>query len=401
MRNVLTRIPHVLIVQETSMKSGRDKLAGVFRYTHLYGPWHLHVVQGRIGEKRPVFPKDWALYDGFILGQMAAGFLAELRPDGKPVVLSDPLAESLSSSPFTQASCTQDHSEQVGRTGADYFMKRGWRSFAYVGEQLNRDWSILRGKGFRDRIAEAGFACRVYTASLADGDWNLEEQRLARWLAALPKPSAVLAAMDPRAQQVINLCLDIGIRIPDELAVMGIDDDELICNGTVPTLSSIRRDTEACGFHAAQMLDRLMRKKTARRESFVYGATGITERESTRVSQRIADSVALCAREFIRINAAAAIGVPDIVRHLHISRRQAEARFRAAFRHSLLDEIHAVRMAHVEKILRETDIPIKDVCSHCGQQTLTHIRRFFKARHGMTMQEYRRMCRTQSRRFPS
>ena len=390
MKKVLSRIPHVLVIQETSMKSGRDKLAGIFRYAHLYGPWHLHVVQGRIGEKRPSFPSDWSAYDGFILGQMTPDLSAVPKQMCKPIVLSDPLDDAIRpGAPFARASYTMDDSKHVGRTGADYFLERGWRQFAYVGEPLNRNWSALRGEGFRHRVAEAGFDCRVYTASLTDGDWNREEQRLARWLKALPKPVAVLAAMDPRAQQMINLSMDIGIRVPEEMAILGIDDDELFCNGTVPTLSSIRRDTEACGFQAAQMLDRLMRKKTARREVFFYGATGITTRDSTQIRKPVEDTVARRAQEFIRINAGAGIGVPDIVRHLRVSRRLAEARFRSTFQHSLLDEIQAVRMSHVEKLLRETDLPIKDVCAHCGHQTVTHLRRLFKARHGMTMQDYR------------
>lgn len=308
----------------------------------------------------------------------------------RPVVLSDPLDDAIRpGTPFARASYTMDDSKQVGRIGADYFLERGWRQFAYVGEQLNRNWSALRGEGFRQRVAETGFACRVYTASLTDGDCNREEQRLALWLKELPKPVAVLAAMDPRAQQMINLSLDLGIRVPEDMAILGIDDDELFCNGTVPTLSSIRRDTETCGFRAAQMLDRLMREKTARREVFFYGATGITTRDSTQIRKPVEDTVARRAQEFIRINAGAGIGVPDIVRHLRVSRRLAEARFRSTFQRSLLDEIQAVRMAHVEKLLRETDLPIKDVCAHCGGQTVTHLRRLFKARHGMTMQDYR------------
>lgn len=392
MKHILTRIPHVLVVQETSMKAGRDKVAGIFRYAHLYGPWHLHVVQGRIGENRPLLLRDWGSYDGFIFGQMSAEIPSARTLRGRPVVLLDPLPEmTWQTSPFARASLTLDDSEQVGRTGAEFFLDQGWRTFAYVGEQLNRAWSIRRGQGFRKRIEDAGWPCHVYSPSIEKGDWNQEEERLSRWLQALPKPTALLAAMDPRAQQVINLCLDVGIRVPDELAVMGIDDDELFCDGTVPTLTSIRRDTEACGFQAARMLDRLMRKKHRGREVFSYGATGVSVRDSTRRRPSTGgDATALRARDFIRINASAAIGVPEIVRHLQVSRRQIETRFRETFGQSLLDEIQAVRMTLAEKLLRETELPVKDVFKACGNQTPQHFRRLFKARHGVTMLQYRK-----------
>jgi len=394
MPKTLKRIPRVMVIQETSVQPGRDKLRGIFNYAHLYGPWHLHLVHGRSGEQKPTLATDWKGYDGILAGQMMFDLTDVLRRTRTPIVLIDPLDEALKpGSPFSKLSCTLDDSDRVGRAGADYFLARNYRHFAYVGEPLNRNWSVLRGHSFSRRAREAGQTCHLYpiTASTAGG--HSEEAQLASWLKGLPKPVALLAAMDTRARQVIDVCAEAGLRVPQDIAVLGIDDDELLCAGSIPTLSSIRRDTEACGFMAAQMLDRLMRRETRKRTVFRYGVREIVTRDSTQPDAVAADPLIQRAREFIRVNAGARIGVPDIVKHLNVSRRLAEMRFREFCRHSLLDEIQAVRLERVERLLKETDLPLTDVCTRCGYQTDVHLRRIFKRRFGCSMREYRNASR--------
>ena len=177
------------------------------------------------------------------------------------------------------------------------------------------------------------------------------------------------------------------------MAVLGIDNDELLCNGSIPTLSSIRRDTETCGFMAAQMLDRLMRKETRKREILRYGVREIVTRDSTQPQAVSTDPVVQKAREFIRINAGTGINVPDIVRHLNVSRRLAEMRFRSASGHSLLDEIQETRLDRVERLLKETDLPLTEICTRCGYETDVHLRRIFKRRIGCSMRDYRSRLR--------
>ena len=394
MLKTLKRIPRVLVIQETSVQPGRDKLRGIFNYAHLYGPWHLQLVHGRSGEQKPTDANDWKGYDGIIAGQMMFDLSGLLKRAHAPIVLIDPLEEALKpDSPFSKLSCTLDDSEGVGRAGADYFLGRGYKHFAYIGEPLNRNWSVHRGESFKRRVLEAGSACHLYPIIVASTDLKKDEDQLATWLNALPKPVAILAAMDTRAHQVIDICTDAGLQVPQDVAVLGIDNDELLCNGSIPTLSSIRRDTETCGFMAAQMLDRLMRKETRKREVVRYGVREIITRDSTQPSAISADPIVQRAREFIRINSGTHIDIPDVVRHLSVSRRLAEMRFRDACGHSLLDEIQSARLDRVERLLRETDLPLTDICTRCGYQTDVHLRRIFKRRFGCSMRGYRNRLR--------
>ncbi len=390
MLKVLKRIPRVMVIQETSVQPGRDKLRGIFNYAHLFGPWHLHLVQGRSGEERPTSADDWIAYDGIIAGQMMLDLADALKRTRTPIILMDPLDDALQpGSPFAKLSCTQDDSESVGIAGAVYFLERGYKHFAFVGEPLNRNWSVRRGESFMRRVGEAGFACHLFALPAAAADWKAGEDDLAAWLKALPKPVALLAAMDSRAHQLIDLCSKNGLRVPQDVAVLGIDNDELLCNGSIPTLSSIRRDTEACGFMAAQMLDRLMRRETRKREVARYGVLGIVTRDSTQTGALPTDPLVQRAREFIRINAGEHIGVPNVVKHLSVSRRLAEMRFRAACGRSLLDEIQAVRLERVARLLEETDLPLTEICTRCGYRTDVHLRRVFKGRFGCSMRDYR------------
>lgn len=388
---VLKHIPRVLVIQETSVQPGRDKLQGIFNYAHLYGPWNIHLIHGRSGEQRPKTVNDLQRYDGIIVGQMMLELAKALGRARRPTVLMDPLDEALQpDSPFARLSCTRDDSKQVGSSGAEYFLERGFTRFAYVGDGLNRNWSVRRGESFSSRIAEAGHTCKIYPVPYRRAAGADDGRDLAEWLLGLHKPAALLAAMDSRACQVIELCEAYGIQVPQDIAVLGIDNDELICNGLTPTLSSISRDTEQCGFEAAGMLDRLMRRATRKQEVFLYGIKEIVTRDSTRTHYVSADPVAQRAQEFIRVNACVGIGVPDIFKHLNVSRRLAEIRFQTAYGHSLLDEIQNVRLERAERLLKETDLPLTEICSRCGYSTDVHLRRLFKARFGCPMRDYRK-----------
>ena len=391
MPKIFTQTPRVVVILETCVQPDREKLDGIFKYVRFYGPWHLHIIQNRVGEQRLAHFETWHA-NGVIVGQSMLDMEGTLSRTRLPLVLIDPLqCNQQPASPFFRCPSVQNDSVSVGIAAADYFLKNDFKRFAYVGEVLDRLWSQGRGQGFADRLRCAGFACQVYVpptdAELSD--WAVEQARLARWLVELPKPVALFAAMDIRARQVLDTCLMSGIKVPEEVAILGVDNDEQLCLGSFPTLSSIGCDMVQCGFMAAQLLDEQMRGKRKRRTVLSYGVKKIVERQSTHATQPVQDQLVARALEFIRLNACEGIGVADVVAYLKVSRRLAELRFRKMCGRSLLDEIQAVRLERVRRLVAETDFSIREITDRSGYQTEDHLRRMFKRHFGKTMRECR------------
>ncbi len=392
MAKMFTTAPRVVVILETCVRPDREKLNGILKYVRFYGPWHLHIIQNRVGEQRLAHFETWDA-NGVIVGQSMLDMEETLARTKLPLVLIDPLPRHLApSSPFFRRSHVQNDSASVGVAAAAYFLDHGFKRFAYVGEVLDRLWSRGRGEGFAGRLREAGFACQNYVP-LTDAeinDWAVEQSKLTRWLAALPKPVALFVAMDIRARQVLDTCLMNGIKVPDEVAILGVDNDEQLCLSSAPTLSSIECDMVQCGFMAAQLLDEQIRGKRKRKTVLTYGVKKIAERQSTQAEQPVQDHLVVRALEFIRLNACEGIGVTEVVAHLKVSRRLAELRFRKTCGRSILDEIRGVRLERVKRLVDETDFSIREITDRSGYNTEDHLRRIFKRQFGMTMQECRR-----------
>jgi LacI family transcriptional regulator len=391
MAKMFTAAPRVVVILETCVQPDREKLNGILRYVRFYGPWHLHIIQNRVGEQRLAHFGAWHA-DGVIVGQSMLDMERTLARAKMPIVLIDPLPRHLQpDSPFRHCCRIQNDAVSVGRAAAEFFLERGFERFAYVGEVMGRLWSKGRGEGFAGRLREVGRVCQVYAPpSRAEiRDWAVEQLRLAEWLASLPKPVALFAAMDIRARQVLDTCLITGIKVPDEVAILGVDNDEQLCLGSFPTLSSIECDMENCGFMAARLLNEQMRGRHRKRVELTYGVKRIEERHSTRQVPHMEDRLVARALEFIRLNACEGIGVRDVVAYLKVSRRLAELRFRTTCGHSILDAIRAVRLDRVRRLVAETDLPVSEITSRSGYQTDDHLRRLFKREFGLTMREYR------------
>ncbi|OGV71083.1 MAG: hypothetical protein A2283_21510 [Lentisphaerae bacterium RIFOXYA12_FULL_48_11] len=392
MPKIFTQVPRVVVILETCVQAERQKLDGLLKYVRLYGPWHLYIIQNRVGEQHISRFESWNT-DGVIVGTSMLDMEKILAETKVPIVLMDPLPNYLSrNSPFVHCSYVQNDAVSVGTMAADFFLKKGFTNFAYVGEVLDYMWSRGRSRGFSDRLRKAGFKCHIYPALTGAeiNDWSVEQAKLAGWLAGLPKPVALFAAMDIRARQILDTCLIKGIKVPDEVAVLGVDNDEQFCLGRVPTISSLECDWENCGFMAAQLLDEQLRRKRKRRTILNYGVKRIAVRQSTNRVEPLQDRLIARAIEFIQLNACEGISVRDVVKYLKVSRRLTELRFRKTCGRSILEEIQRVRLERAKRLVAETDLPIRDITDRSGYQTDDHLRRIFKRHVGMTMQEYRR-----------
>ena len=282
----------------------------------------------------------------------------------------------------------QCDSMKIAETAAKTLLDMGFAAYAYVSAYSRFHWSEQRKRYFRKAIELNGRICHCFDGTGLASSGTATSKRLGRWLAALPKPCGLLAANDFTALQVLSVAAHEGIKVPDELSVLGIDDDEDVCETTTPPLSSIRCDFYGGGVQAGEMIGRFLERQQDRQPVESYGTTRITIRQSTRKLLKYAPSIRL-ALETIRLHATEGLAAVDIIPLLGGSRRSAERKFRAAVGHGILEEILNVRFAKVKELLA-TPIPLKVVSDQTGFSSSNNLQRLFKAHFGITLTDYRR-----------
>jgi LacI family transcriptional regulator len=284
-------------------------------------------------------------------------------------------------------------SQAIGRMAAEHLLHCGFRHFAFCGVE-ERPWSQLRGEFFAARIREAGLQTLFYEvprARLADS-WRGERQSMAAWLAALPKPLGLMAANDDRGQQVIEACRIAGLQVPDEVAVIGSDNDEVVCGLSDPPLSSVAINFARAGYEAAAALDALMRGRRKLPPRILAPATHVVARRSTDMLA-IEDTAVARALRFIREQGRGNLSVSEVVRAAGVSRRLLEKRFRKLLGRPILKEIRRVRVEHIARLLVETDLPVARIADTLGFADVQHVSRYFRAEQQTSPVAYRRAHR--------
>ena len=279
-------------------------------------------------------------------------------------------------------------SSLVAETAARELLALNLHHYAFAGWFKPRFWSEERRKAFATAIRLNGFDCSVFSPPRLEA--GARRQKLLRaWLQALPKPCGIFAANDPVAEEVLTLASSAGISVPDELAVIGVDDDHVICERTKPTLTSIKLDFAQGGYLCAEMLHRRLRDPQFECAEAKFGPVFVTRRQSTRRAAQTDRRVAR-AVEFIRINACEGIGAAEVAKEMGISRRMAEIAFRRHAGRTIQEEILSVRMERVERLLRDPRRDVAQIASFCGWSSGSALRRLFKKFHGgQTMREWR------------
>ena len=261
-----------------------------------------------------------------------------------------------------------------------------FNDYAFVGFPMPLFWSKAREQSFCEAIQLNGRRCHVF-----DGKGKIGVKRLAslrKWLAKLPRPCGILAAFDGTAEEVLGACVQENIRVPEDFAVMGIDNNEEICESTKPTLTSICPDFEKAGFLCGELLDLQLRNPKCRGETRTFGILGVVKRKSTTILRRT-DVKVTEAVEFIRLHASDGIGVNDVVDMMGCARRTAEMRFANLTGHTIQNEIRNVRMAKAFALLRNPRQAIDGIANLCGYESDSTLRYAFKAKTGMSMREWR------------
>lgn len=275
----------------------------------------------------------------------------------------------------------------IGTMAAEYLLHHGqFRTFGFVSAGDNLDWSLEREHAFIQTLTRHGKQTTTFhTTFPVEGEDD--HAALAKWLTALPKPAALMAACDWRCEQVLDICKELSIKVPDRISLIGVDNDEFICAHTTPQLSSVLPSHDEMGRRAAAVLDRMTAGKPFNSIAMIPPKR-VVERES---STFIPPSMLLvdCARRYIAANACHEITVADIVSHLKVSRRLAELRFREIEGKTMREAIESRRLARLTALLSSTSRPLAVVARECGYTNMNTIGHLFKKRFGMSMRDYR------------
>lgn len=285
----------------------------------------------------------------------------------------------------------------IGHLGAEHFLERGFHHFGYCGFS-NEPWSRERRDGFVEALRLAGHNCHVFDEEYP-GDitpiWDeAQSTALIAWLKELPKPVAIMACMDARAFQVLSAAHTAGLLVPDEVAVLGVNNDATRCELSYPPLSSVSTNAYQSGLLAAELLDRMIRGDHLGVIEHRIEPVGVVTRQSTDVLA-VGDKQMASALSFIRERACSAISVEDVVRFAASSRSQLEKKFRKFIGRSPQAEIRRVQMARVKQLLSETDFPLKRIAEIAGFEHVEYMCVVFKRLHGETPGSFRK--RTQDR----
>ena len=392
------RIRRVALLIESSRNYGRGVLRGVARYAQVNGPWSFFTVERELHSGVPDWLRGWK-GDGIIARIEDRRMAAKLLKIGCPVV--DVLAQAR----FPGIVGFDTDAKQVAQMAADFFLQAGFNHFAFIG---------YPGIPFSDRRGDAFAVCvlgknrqvlqmplsktrltvkDIQAIELQGLDTELE---IARWLKRQPRPLAVFACNDVRAQQVLNACRENGIRVPEDVAVMGVDNDDVLCNLCDPPLTSVEPDAERLGHEAATLLNRLMQGETVTENITKIPPIRLVERASTDVIA-MDDPVMVQAVRFIRNSLSDGIAVKDVLNHVSRSRTDLENRFWQSLHCTIYEEIFRRRMALVARLLRETDLPLRELAVKAGFATSAHLCRLFRLHHGKTPMNFRAAAKIDNR----
>lgn len=371
--------------------AGRDILSGVFYFTRMHPNWHTRLFQMPSEFTPDAFLAESAVgLDGIIASEPGPDETAALVRDSKIPVsfIGDP--GPVLSARRSGIAFTRNDDDQIGRIGARYLVSLGaHRAYGFVPTTSRQYWSDSRERGFTEELKLRKAEPVVFRSPGAAGSRE-DLAALKEWLAALPKPAAVMTAWDTRATQVLNLCQEARIKVPRHISVLGVDNDELLDESCIPPLTSILPDHEKLGYAAARALERLMAERVHKESRpFLIRPVKVVERESA-IASTPTSHLLSSALEFIRKNAVKGIRVDDVAKALGISRRLADLRFQQFSGETINEAITRQKLDAVKKLLATTDRPIKVISEACGYTDLAYLKTLFKRRFGCTMRDWRR-----------
>ena len=389
MSDSFSRPPRIAILIEGSNAYGRGLLTGIRRFLHEHGPWVLFVPEHGRGTPPLDAVRRWQ-GDGMI-ARIETPEIAAAVNDARRrqhLALVDVSAAGLA----PDAPCVETDDAAIAALAVKHFRQRKFTNFAYVGDARFR-WSQNRGDAFAQELAGLAPVHRFDADQAAtDGGTAGDGGALATWLRGLPKPVALFAGYDARGRQVIDACRDIGLSVPDDVAVLGVDDDPLLCSLASTPLSSIVPDAEGAGWRAAELIDRLLQGAHLQRNLWLLPPLGLTLREST-ATIACDDPIVTGALRFIREHACRGIKVSDVAEAVGTTRHVLAGRFLKLTGHSPHEEIVRVQFRQVETLLVDTDLSLAEIAPRTGFRHAEYMTVAFTRRYGTPPSRWRKARR--------
>ncbi|MGN0833502.1 MAG: substrate-binding domain-containing protein [Kiritimatiellia bacterium] len=370
--------------------SARKLLSGMFSFLNCGCDWNIQIVSPQ-GDFTPKFIRA-ACEDG-CAGMIVTKFTSaeaehELLNTKLPLVIID--ADHIAHE-RPNTTLVLNNNEGVGKAAFRYLHALGRRrTYAFVPTLPALSWSTAREASFRQCVLAQNLSYTNYGCVDA-ADLSSDHQHLRDWLWSLPKPAAVMADWDYRAAQIVNACNEMGIRIPDDVAVIGVDNDELFCNSTKPAITSVRQNMELCGYRAATEMDVLLKRRKNRGFKQVLidvPPNEIVERDSTKFTSQ-GNALINRALDFIGAHSSTQLKVDDVARHLGTSRRILEMHFKNILGRTIHSIIAAQRISYALKLIHDTTRPFAKIARELGFSSLSNFAHWTQRQTGLSLRELR------------
>jgi len=377
----------ILLLTDFSSGYSRNLLRGIVRYAKEHEPWvffrmpqYYRELYGDDGVVK--WAKKWKA--DAIIAQLENINLNKLNKLKVPIIIQNYKVRA-----SKICNITGDYIK-TGVMAADFFLKRGYSNFAFYGFN-DMIWSRERADGFKRRVEEAGY--RVFVLNIENRrneDWSFDVAAVSHWLLSLPKPVALFACDDYFASQITEICKIFNMIVPDEISVLGVDNDDLICNISDPPLSSIVLDVEKGGYQAASVLHQLMNREIAHACDIVIPPLNIEIRKSTD-KYAVNDKFVMLVIDYIKKKYAQPICITDVMRLVPLSRRMIEKRFKKEMGVSIYQFILNYKIEQFSQSIISTDRPMVELAMDCGFEDYKNISRMFQKYKGTTPLQYRKM----------
>lgn len=366
---------------ETSNAYARGLMYGIVAYMREHRPWSVYLWEHSRGEQPPTWIRKWDGH-GMIARIENADIARAVRRLRIPVV-DVSAARLIPSLPWVE---TDDLA--IARLAAEHLLERGFKQFGFCGDD-RFNWSNGRREHFCARVLQAGYPCAVYAShprQAANSETEIEN--IARWITGLPQPVGVMTCYDFRGRQVLEACRRHAVAVPEQVAVISVDNDELLCDLSDPPLSSVILNPHRTGYEAAALLDQMMAGEQVGAEPHLIAPLGVATRQSTDILA-IDDPDLAAAVRYIRQHACEGISVQDLLAALPQSRRLLESRFKRLLGRTPHEEILRVRLNRVKALLADTALSLDKIAALAGFEHVEYLSTVFRQKVGMPPSKYR------------